>query len=98
MPLVHVLMEIERTGVLLDLEFLRRMSGDLSRRLAELETQIQAHVGAPINIASPQQFADALFKRLGLSTRPGYPRLAPGRFRRRLASSIRCATRTRWCR
>ncbi|MBI5650123.1 MAG: DNA polymerase I [Chloroflexi bacterium] len=66
MPLVPALIEIERTGVLLDLDFLRAMSSDLARRLFELEKQIQGMVGAPINVASPQQLADALFTKLQL--------------------------------
>ncbi|MEW5717551.1 MAG: DNA polymerase I [Chloroflexota bacterium] len=68
MPLVPVLMEMERTGVLLDLEFLAQMSRELTARLQELEKQITAHVGMPINIASPQQLGDALFNRLKLPT------------------------------
>ena len=78
MPLVPVLMEMERTGVLLDLEFLQKMSADLAARLQELETQIQAHVGAPLNIASPQQLADALFNRLKLPT-TGLPKTKSGK-------------------
>ena len=78
MPLVPVLMEIERTGVLLDLDFLRAMSGDLTRRLRELEKQIQGMVGAPLNIASPQQLADALFNKLKLPT-TGLPKTSAGK-------------------
>ncbi len=66
MPLVPVLVEMERAGVLLDIEFLAAMSGELTGRLQELEKQIQAQVGAPINIASPVQLADALFNKLKL--------------------------------
>lgn len=66
MPLVPVLMEMERTGVLLDLDFLRQMADGLAQRLQELEKQIQAHLGVAINIASPQQLGDALFKKLEL--------------------------------
>ena len=68
MPLVPVLMEIERTGVLLDLDFLAQMSRELTARLQELEKQITAQIGAPINIASPQQLGDALFNKLKLPT------------------------------
>ncbi len=79
MPLVPVLMEMERTGVLLDLEFLQKMSGELATRLQELETQIQAQVGAPLNIASTQQLADALFNKLKLPT-AGLPKTKGGKF------------------
>lgn len=68
MPLVPVLVEMERAGVLLDLEFLAQMSRELTARLQELEKQIQAIIGAPINIASPAQLGDALFNKLKLPT------------------------------
>jgi DNA polymerase-1 len=77
MPLIPVLMEIERTGVLLDLDFLAQMSRDLAARLRELEKQIQTMVGAPINIASPQQLGDALFNQLKLPT-TGLPKTKTG--------------------
>ncbi len=77
MPLVPVLMEMERTGVLLDLDFLAHMSRDLAARLQELEKQITVHVGMPINIASPQQLGDALFNRLKLPT-AGLPKTKTG--------------------
>ncbi|MBI5302595.1 MAG: DNA polymerase I [Chloroflexi bacterium] len=78
MPLVPVLVAIERAGVLLDLDALRVMSGDLAKRLLELEKQIQAHVGAPLNVASPAQLADALFNKLGLPT-AGVPKTSTGK-------------------
>lgn len=77
MPLVAVLMEMERTGVLLDVDFLAQMSRDLAARLQELEKQITAHVGLPINLASPAQLADALFNRLKLPTL-GLPKTKSG--------------------
>ena len=77
MPLVPVLMEIERTGVLLDLDFLGQMSGKLAARLQELEKEIQKHIGAPINIASPQQLGDALFNKLKLPA-SGLPKTRTG--------------------
>jgi DNA polymerase-1 len=77
MPLVPVLMEMERTGVLLDLDALAQFSRNLAARLQELEKQIQSMVGAPINIASPQQLGDALFHRLKLPT-AGLPKTKMG--------------------
>lgn len=76
MPLVPVLIEIERTGVLLDLDFLTKMSRDLSARLGELEREVHTHTGE-INIASPQQLGDALFNRLKLPT-DGLPKTKTG--------------------
>ena len=77
MPLVPVLMEMERTGVLLDVDVLAQMSRELAARLQELEKQITAHVGLPINVASPVQLADALFNRLKLPT-TGLPKTKKG--------------------
>jgi DNA polymerase-1 len=77
MPLVPVLVAMERAGVLLDVEFLAQLSRELTARLNELEKQITAHLGIPINIASPAQLADALFNRLKLPT-AGLPKTKSG--------------------
>lgn len=77
MPLGPVLMEMERTGVLLDLDLLARMSRELTARLRELERQIAEPIGTPINLASPQQLGDALFNRLRLPTN-GLPKTKTG--------------------
>ncbi|MGC8857321.1 MAG: DNA polymerase I, partial [Anaerolineae bacterium] len=80
MPLVPVLAEIEMTGILLDLPFFREMSSELSRRMAEIETQVFALVGIPFNINSPQQLSDILFKRLGLEPPDRGRKTASGHF------------------
>ncbi len=69
MPLVPVLMHMERAGVRLDVAALATMSDELRKRLAELETRIQKIVGQPINVNSTQQLSDALFTVLGLPTK-----------------------------
>jgi len=66
MPLVPVLAEMEMTGVRLDLPFLKKMSAELSKRLAEIEKQVFESVGKPFNINSTQQLSDVLFNRLRL--------------------------------
>lgn len=76
MPLVPVLIEIERTGVLLDQKFLSKMSLDLTTRLGKLEKDIHAHTGE-INVASPQQLGDALFNKLKLPA-DGLPKTKTG--------------------
>jgi DNA polymerase-1 len=65
MPLVPVLMEIEQTGVLLDLDLLSKMSNDLEARMQELEKEVEATLGK-INLASPQQLGDALLNKIKL--------------------------------
>ena len=65
-PLVPVLVEMEMTGVKLDVEYLGEMSRQLQGQLSTLEQEIQETVGYPFNINSTQQLSDALFINLGL--------------------------------
>ena len=68
MPLIPVLMDMECTGVALDVGFLQQMSRELYLRLNELQQQIHQQVGYPFNLNSSQQLSEALFTRLGLPT------------------------------
>ena len=61
-------MAMEMAGVLLDVAFLKEMSGELADRLGELESRISTRRRAiPFNINSTQQLSDVLFKTLGLT-------------------------------
>jgi DNA polymerase-1 len=71
MPLVPVLMDMEMTGVLIDVPYLREMSGVLTKRLTEIEREIYTLVGLDFNINSTQQLADVLFGKLGLKAPAG---------------------------
>jgi DNA polymerase I len=66
MPLIRVLMGMERTGIALDTAYLAELSVDMKARLGDLERQIQEIVGHAFNIASTEQLSDALFITLGL--------------------------------
>jgi DNA polymerase-1 len=79
MPLVPVLMDMECTGVALDVGFLKEMSEELRLRLGELEEQAYHHVGYPFNLNSSVQLSEALFARLELPT-DGVPRGKAGRY------------------
>lgn len=65
-PLIPVLAAMEMRGILLDRDFLKQMSTELSERLVSLEEQICREVGYPFNINSTQQLSTALFNTLGL--------------------------------
>jgi DNA polymerase I len=67
LPLVEVLVEMERAGVKLDVDHLGRISTDLSARIAALEREIWDLAGEEFTIGSPQQLAQILFEKLGLS-------------------------------
>jgi DNA polymerase-1 len=66
MPLVSVLAEMEHNGVAIDAGLLRRLSGELSRRLEELTRQVHKAAGHPFNLDSTRQLATVLFDELGL--------------------------------
>jgi DNA polymerase-1 len=66
-PLVPVLVIVQRHGVYVDVEALRAMSRDLGQRLAALEQEIYQAVGHAFNINSPQQLGDVLFGQLQLA-------------------------------
>lgn len=66
MPLVPVLMAMERNGVALDTGLLRQMSQELGERLTDVEKQIYANVGHEFNINSPKQLGPVLFEELHL--------------------------------
>ena len=68
MPLVPVLVDMQRAGILVDVPLLRRMSRDLRGRLHQLEEQIYEQVGYRFNINSTQQLSDVLFGKLALPT------------------------------
>ena len=74
-PMPAVLADMERAGVKVDPERLRRLSHDFSLRMAELEAEAQKIVGRPFNLGSPKQIGDILFGELGL---PGGKKTATG--------------------
>ena len=67
MPLVPVIVDMQRAGVKLDVETLTRMSRQLGERLGELQTEIEAYVGRAININSTQQLSVVLFDEMDLA-------------------------------
>ncbi len=66
MPLVPVLLHMERSGIALDVELLRDMSHRLGGQLIALETEIYSLAGRQFNINSPKQLANVLFEELKL--------------------------------
>ena len=65
-PLQPVLQRMERRGVLVDREFLRALSHEFARRLAELEKLAHEAAGGPFNLESPKQLQQVLFERLAI--------------------------------
>jgi DNA polymerase I len=66
MPLIQVLADIEREGVLVDEENLKSITGQLREDIINLEKEIYVLAGIEFNISSPKQLGDILFIRLKL--------------------------------
>jgi DNA polymerase-1 len=67
LPLVDVLVEMERAGVRLDVERLREIGRRFDERASELERRVWELAGEEFTIGSPQQLAPILFGKLGLT-------------------------------
>ena len=65
-PLVPVLMQMEREGILVDRTVLARLSQEFGTSQAAIETEIHQMAGTPFNIGSPKQLGDILFGQMGL--------------------------------
>jgi DNA polymerase I len=67
MPLVEVLIDMERSGVKLDTARLAAINEGFAERIATLEQEIWKLADEEFTIGSPQQLAHILFEKLGLS-------------------------------
>jgi DNA polymerase-1 len=70
MPLVRVLVDMERTGVRIDTDSLAETSRVFTERMHELEQRIYELAGEEFNIASPRQVGDILFGKLHIIEKP----------------------------
>jgi DNA polymerase-1 len=68
MPLLHVLSEMEKKGVLVDIHLLGQMSTELKQLLSLSEEKIFRLAGEKFNINSPKQLQSVLFEKLKLPT------------------------------
>ncbi len=75
MPLIPVLLAMERNGITLDTALLRKMSLELGQEMLKLEAEIYNSLGHQFNINSPKQLGKVLFEELKL---PGYRKTKSG--------------------
>ena len=66
MPLIEVLVDMEYTGMRVDVDRLNALSETYGERLMHLEQEIHEIAGRRFNIASPKQLAELLFTELNL--------------------------------
>ena len=73
LPVLPVLLAMERNGVLLDAAQLVAQSHQLGKELFELEQQAYALAGQPFNLNSPKQIREILFERQKLPVKKKTP-------------------------
>ena len=61
-----VLLEMERAGIKVDAEDLRRMSVDFEQRMAVIERDIHRLAGRAFNVGSAKQLGEVLFDEMRL--------------------------------
>jgi len=69
MPLVDVLIDVERNGVLIDADVLKKQGKELHRQLQQIEQSIYEQAGEVFNLGSPKQIQAILFEKLELPVR-----------------------------
>jgi DNA polymerase-1 len=67
LPLVDVLVDLQRAGVKLDTARLADISAKVQEQVESLETEIHELAGTEFTIGSPQQLGEILFEKLQLS-------------------------------
>lgn len=65
-PLVPVLAQMERHGILVDRDHLSRLSNTFSQKMAQLEDEIHELAGEKFNVGSPKQLGEVLFDKMGI--------------------------------
>ena len=66
LPLVSVLLRMEKVGVRIDSAVLNKMSATLGAEIERVGEEIYARSGHRFNIQSPKQLGDVLFNKMGL--------------------------------
>ena len=76
LPLSSLLYQMEKTGVLVDVDYLEQLSITFYQQLCQLEKEVHLLAGEKFNLASPKQLGTILFEKLGLphgkKTKTGY--------------------------
>ena len=65
-PLIPALIQAERNGIVVDREFLQKMSNEIKEEIKKLEDKIFEFSGEDFNIDSPKQLSEVLFEKMKL--------------------------------
>ena len=75
LPTLRVLLDMETAGVLVDVDHLRRLSGEMGERIEGLLERLHELAGRAFNPASPKQLAEVMFDELAIHEELGIKRL-----------------------
>ncbi|WP_439568436.1 DNA polymerase I [Sphingopyxis sp.] len=65
-PLAAIVEGMERAGIMVDRDYLAKLSGEFATEMLRIESEIHALAGQPFAIGSPKQLGEILFDKLGL--------------------------------
>jgi len=68
-PIIPIIDKMEKQGILVDIDYLKKISKEYHKDLAEIEKNIWKSCGTEFNINSPKQIGDIIFNKLGLSVK-----------------------------
>ncbi len=77
-PLIPVVSDMERAGVLVDRDRLSKLSGEFAQRMGALEAEAHQLAGHSFNLGSPKQIGDILFDQMGLAKEAGAKKTKTG--------------------
>ncbi|WP_293704789.1 DNA polymerase, partial [Sphingopyxis sp. UBA6723] len=65
-PLASIVEGMERAGIMVNRDYLAKLSGEFATEMLRIEGEIHALAGQPFAIGSPKQLGEILFDKLGL--------------------------------
>lgn len=83
-PLIDILEGVEKNGILLDVDYLKNLSGDYHKRLNILQKKIWQLAGEEFNINSPKQLSEILFEKMNILNK-GVRKTSQGAFSTRFS-------------
>lgn len=72
MPLLRVLVDMERAGVHVDTSYLNQLAFELGENLQNLEIKLFEMAGGPFKVTSPKQLGEVMFDKLKIHEQLGF--------------------------
>jgi DNA polymerase-1 len=69
LPLIPILKQAKERGILVDADYLKKLSTEYHKQLSAIEDKIYAAVGEKFNLNSPKQLGEMLFDKLQLTAK-----------------------------